>query len=70
VYVARVRVVFIFIVILVLLALAAPATFAVQVWLDGRSTIARAEQDGALRARAGRLSTVEYTIAMNEFRET
>jgi hypothetical protein len=66
-----VRVVFIFIVILVLIALAAPATFAVQIWLDGQSTIARAEQRGALgRVRAGRLSTAEYTIAMNEFRET
>ena len=65
------RVVFIFIVILVLIALAAPATFAVQVWLDGQSTIARAAQSGALgRARAGRLSVAEYTIAMNEFRET
>jgi hypothetical protein len=71
VYAGAVRVVFIFIVILVLLALAAPATFAVQVWLDGRSTIARAEQSGALgRVRAGRLSAAEYTIAMNEFRET
>ena len=65
------RVVFIFIVILVLIALAAPATFAVQIWLDGQSTIARAEQRGALgRVRAGRLSAAEYTIAMNEFRET
>jgi hypothetical protein len=71
VYAERVRVVFIFIVILVLLALAAPTTFAVQVWLDGQSTIARAEQSGALgRVRAGRLTTAEYTIAMNEFRET
>ena len=70
-YAARVRVVFIFIVILVLLALAAPATFAVQVWLDGQATIVRAEQSGALgRVRAGRLSTAEYAIAMNEFRET
>jgi hypothetical protein len=66
-----VRVVFIFVVILVLIALAAPATFGVQVWLDGRSTITRAEQSGALgRVRAGQLSVVEYTIAMNEFRET
>ncbi|HET9230578.1 MAG TPA: transglycosylase domain-containing protein, partial [Vitreimonas sp.] len=32
---------------------------------------ARAEQGGALgRVRAGRLSTAEYTVAMNEFRET
>jgi hypothetical protein len=71
VYDGRVRVVFIFIVILVLIALAAPATFAVQIWLDGRSVIERAQQSGALRgARAGRLSVVEHTIAMNEFRET
>jgi hypothetical protein len=67
---ARMRVVFIFIVLLVLLALAVPTTFAVQYWLDGRSVIARAEQGGALRAPAGRLSVAEYTIAMNEFRET
>jgi hypothetical protein len=66
-----VRVVFIFIVILVLIALAAPVTFAVQIWLDGRSVIERADQRGALRrAPAGRLSVAEYTVAMNEFRET
>lgn len=65
------RVVFIFVVLLVLLALAAPATFAVQYWLDGRAVIARAERSGAVRASpAGRLSMAEYTIAMNEFRET
>jgi hypothetical protein len=66
-----VRVVFIFVVILVLIALAAPVTFAVQIWLDGRSVVARAEQGGALRgASTGRLSVAEYTVAMNEFRET
>jgi hypothetical protein len=65
------RVVFIFVVLLVLLAMAAPVTFAVQVWLDGRAVIARAEQSGALRgAWTTRLSTAEWTIAMNEFRET
>lgn len=65
------RVVFIFIVLVALLGLAVPATFAVRYWLDGRAVIAHAEQGGALRApAAGRLSMVEYTIAMNEFRET
>lgn len=65
------RVVFIFVVLLVLLAMAAPAVFAVQLWLDGRSVITRAEQLGALRpAPTGRLSVAEYTVAMNEFRET
>jgi hypothetical protein len=65
------RVVFIFVVLLVLLAMAAPAVFAVQLWLDGRSVITRAEQLGALRPTpTGRLSVVEYTVAMNEFRET
>ena len=65
------RVVFIFVVLLVLLALAVPATFAVQVWMDGRATIARAEQSGMLRGGpTGRLSWTEYTIAMSEFRET
>lgn len=70
-YAGRVRVVFIFIVILVLIALAAPVTFAVQYWMDGQATIARAERSGDLRAPpAGRLNMAEYTIAMNEFRET
>lgn len=65
------RVVFIFAVILVLIGLAVPVVFAVQFWLDGRSVIERAEQGGALRgAEPGRLSVAEYTIAMNEFRET
>ena len=65
------RAVLIFIVILVLIALAAPVTFAVQVWLDGQSTIERAAQRGALRgASTGRLSVAEYTIAKNEFGET
>jgi hypothetical protein len=65
------RVVFIFVVLLVLLALAAPATFAVNVWLDGRAVIARAEQNDDLRAPPSRpLSVAERTIAMNEFRET
>jgi hypothetical protein len=65
------RVVFIFIVLLALLAMAVPATFAVQIWLDGRSVIARADQLGTLRpAPTGRLTVAEHTIAMNEFRET
>jgi hypothetical protein len=68
---AAMRAVFIFIVLLLLIAMAAPATFAVQLWLDGQSVIARAAQSGALRAPpAGRLNRAEYTIAMNEFRET
>ncbi len=66
-----VRVVVIFIVLLVLLSLAAPATFAVQLWMDGQATITRAERSGTLHTvPAGRLSTAERTIAMNEFRET
>lgn len=65
------RVVFIFIVLLVLLALAVPVTFAVQLWLDGRAVVTRAELTGALRpVPAGALTTAERTIAMNEFRET
>jgi hypothetical protein len=65
------RVVFIFVVLLVLLALALPTTFVVSYWLDGRAVIARAEQSGALRpALAGRLTTAEYVIAMDEYRET
>jgi len=65
------RVVFIFVVILVLIALAVPATFAVQIWLDGRAVIERAEARGAFRSTpAGRLNVAEYTVAMNEFRET
>jgi hypothetical protein len=65
------RVVFIFVVLLVLLALTAPTWFAVNVWLDGQSVIARAERSGALRAPPiSRLSVVERTVAMDEFRET
>jgi hypothetical protein len=70
-YGGRMRVVFIFIILLVLLGLAVPVTFAVQLWMDGQSIIARAEQGGALRgASAERLTQVERTIAMAEFRET
>jgi hypothetical protein len=65
------RAVFIFVVLLVLLALAAPATLAVQYWIDGQNVIARAERSGALRTPlAGRLTAAEYTIAMNEYGET
>jgi hypothetical protein len=65
------RVVFIFVILIVLLCLAAPATFAIQVWLDAKATIARADRGGALGlAPAGRLNVVEYTVAMSEFRET
>jgi hypothetical protein len=65
------RVVFIFIVLLVLLALAAPVAFGVQLWMEGRNLIARAEAGDALHAvSAGSLNQVERTIAMNEFRET
>jgi hypothetical protein len=67
----QMRVVFIFVVLLVVLCLAAPTTFAIHYWLDGKATIARANQSGALGlAPAGRLNTVEYTVAMSEFRET
>lgn len=65
------RAVFIFIVILVLLGLAVPVAFAVQLWMDGRSAIERADARGALRAPpSGPLTMVEYTVAMSEFRET
>lgn len=65
------RAVFIFVVILVLLSLAVPVTFAVQLWMDGQATLARAERSGALHVPpAGQLSTAERTIAMHEFRET
>lgn len=65
------RAVFIFFVLLVLLGMAVPVAFAVQLWLDGRSVIERADASGALRAPpAGPLSVAEYTVAMHEFRET
>lgn len=65
------RVVFIFVVILLLIGMAVPVAFAVQIWLDGRAVIERAEARGAFRSTpAGRLSMAEYTVAMNEFRET
>jgi hypothetical protein len=67
------RAVFIFVVLLLLIVLAVPATIAIQLWTDGGSVVARAERSGALRAppaAAGGLTTVERTIAMNEFPET
>lgn len=66
------RAVFIFIVLLLLIVLAVPATFAVQLWNDAGAVVARAGQNGALRASTvrGPLTTAERTIAVNEFRET
>ncbi|MEQ1492487.1 MAG: transglycosylase domain-containing protein [Terricaulis sp.] len=65
------RVVFIFIVICVLIGLTVPIGLALRFWMDGQAVLAEAQREGALRAPAsGRLSLVERTIAMNEFRET
>lgn len=66
------RAIFIFLVLLIVIAMAVPATFAVRFWMESASILARAEQSGAVRAPAarGRLSAVERTIAMDEFRDT
>ncbi|MEQ1811442.1 MAG: transglycosylase domain-containing protein [Terricaulis sp.] len=65
------RAVFIFVVIIVLIGLAVPATFAVRFWMDASAVLARAEQSGALwTPRSNRLTTVERTIAMDQFRDT
>lgn len=65
------RAVFIFVVLLLLVGMTVPVGFAVQFWMDGRSVLARADQERALRVPVrGPLTGVERTIAMSEFRST